>query len=217
MTRLSKYAFLLVMSFFSSAQVYAQKTAAPVVESILQQGFPTQPDALLQVTDSLFNEYESQKNVSSLIFYSYGMLKLASHFKAVNDYVKASEFAKLGFFYLDEAVDTHENDRRVRYLRARVDAYLPAELGRCVVTLYDTSILLDDVGKFDISMILHINYMRYRALFSCRKFKQAEVILSEMKKGGPNRLRLLSYGIDDVPEWDVDEMTQVIIPLVKGE
>ncbi|KFK94354.1 MULTISPECIES: hypothetical protein [unclassified Serratia (in: enterobacteria)] len=215
MILLNKYILLLLMPCLFFAPAYAQRTEPSVVETILQRGFPTQPGALAQVTDSLFDEYERQKNVSSLIFYSYGMLKLASHFKTVNDYVKASEFAKLGFFYLDEAVDTHENNPRVRYLRARVDAYLPAELGRCVVTLHDTNTLLKE--NFDSNMMFHINYMQYRALHSCKKNSQAAALLSEMKKGELSQLKLLPYSIDDVPEWDINEVTQIIIPLVKGE
>ncbi|MDR0806407.1 MAG: hypothetical protein LBN41_06685 [Enterobacteriaceae bacterium] len=189
---------------------------APAVETILQKGFPVKADELEKTTDSLFQEYESQKNISSLVFYSYGMLRLANHFSQVNDFVRASEYAKTGFFYLDEAVDLYEDNPRVRYLRARVDAYLPANLGRCVVTLYDTDILLKEKTKFDKDILAQINYMRYRALYSCKEYKQADALLAQIKEENPN-LNLLSLGVDGTPEWDVNEVTQVMMPLVKGE
>ncbi|WP_434777978.1 hypothetical protein [Neisseria sp. Ec49-e6-T10] len=209
--------FVFFISLFLFTHVHAQVANVPVVQTVIQKGFPVQPDELLKTTHALFSEYKSQKNVSSLIFYSYGMLRLANHFKALNDYVNASEYAKLGFFYLDEAVDTHENDMRVRYLRARVDAYLPADLGRCVVTLYDTDILLKEKKQFDHDVLAQIQYMRYRALLSCKENKKADVLLAQMKKASPSQIKLLSLGVESTPEWDVNEITQVVMPLVKGE
>ena len=70
------------------------------------------------------------------------MLRQANYFVGTNDIIKASEYAKTGFFYLDEAVDLNQNQPLIRYLRAKVDAYLPADLGRCVITLEDSDILL---------------------------------------------------------------------------
>lgn len=45
-------------------------------------------------------------------------------------------------FSTDEAVDLYAENPLVRYMRARVDAYLPAAIGRCVVTLNDTEQML---------------------------------------------------------------------------
>ena len=137
----------------------AAPTYTPVVESILHNGFPTQPDVLAKTTQSLSDEFKKTGNIASLVFYAYGMLRQANYFLTTNDIIRASEYAKTGFFYLDEAVDLNQNIPLIRYLRAKVDAYLPAELGRCVITLEDTDILL----KQELSSRIrdNVNDMRY--------------------------------------------------------
>ncbi|MBK4715282.1 MULTISPECIES: hypothetical protein [Tenebrionibacter/Tenebrionicola group] len=211
MTRFNKFALALGMALAFSAAA-----GAPEVETVLQRGFPTQASELVKTTNKLHSEYKKQNNVSSLVFYSYGMLRLANHYKSVNDVVNASEYAKLGFFWLDEAVDSHENDARVRYLRMRIDAYLPEELGRCVVALNDANILLRQKETWSDEIVAHINFMRYRALLSCKKDKQAAGLLEAMKNGGAVQARLLALG-NGTPEWDASEVTQIVMPLVKGE
>ncbi len=199
----------LLMSFCAQA-------ALPALDAVLQKGFPTQPAALASTTDALYQEYESQHAVASLVFYAYGMLRLANHYKAANDFVNASEYAKLGFFWLDEAVDTHENDMRVRYLRARVDAWLPADLGRCVVTLNDTELMQKHPQDFSVDMQNTIVAMRYRALVSCKETEQVKALLSEIKKEG-SASALSALGAEEAPEWSINEITQVVMPLMKGE
>ncbi len=211
MTRLNKCIAVLGLSL----SVFAH-AALPALDAVLQKGFPTQAAALTTTTQALYQEYESQHAVASLVFYSYGMLRLANHYKAANDFVNASEYAKLGFFWLDEAVDTHENDMRVRYLRARVDAWLPADLGRCVVTLNDTELMSQHKGEFSASLQTNIDFMRYRALLSCKEQAQASALLAQIKKDGAASA-LLSLGADETPEWSMDEITQVVMPLMKGE
>lgn len=195
----------------------AQAAGASALEEVLQKGFPVKTDELTTTTHALLGEYQSQKSVITLVFYAYGMLRLADSYKSVNDYVNASEYAKLGFFWLDDAVDSHENDMRVRYLRARVDAWLPAALGRCVVTLADTDLLLKAQAIFDTDVIAMINVMRYRALLNCNENTQAEALLAMMKAGNAGQEKLLSLGVNGVPEWSVSEIAQVITPLMKGD
>lgn len=195
---------------------FLAQAALPALDSVLQNGFPTQPAALTSTTQALYQEYESQHSVASLIFYSYGMLRLANHYEAANDFVNASEYAKLGFFWLDEAVDTHENDMRVRYLRARVDAWLPAKLGRCVVTLGDTALMGQHKQAFSAELQTNIDFMRYRVLLSCKAPDKARALLADIKKDAKVPA-LLSLGADDTPEWSMDEITQVVVPLMKGE
>lgn len=200
---------LLLMSFFATA-------ALPALDSVLQKGFPTEVTALTRTTDALYQEYESQQSVASLVFYAYGMLRLADHYKAVNDFVNASEYAKLGFFWLDEAVDSHEGDMRLHYLRARVDAWLPAELGRCVVTLHDTELMAQHKDAFSAALRRTIPLMRYRALLNCNEQAQAGALLSEIKKDDAASAQL-SLNAQEAPAWSIDEITQVVIPLMKGE
>ncbi|HBQ7916130.1 TPA: hypothetical protein L8S41_004646, partial [Klebsiella aerogenes] len=81
------------------------------------------------------------------------MLRQANYYQSVNDLINASEYAKTGFFYLDESVDANEDNMLIRYLRARVDAWLPVELGRCVITIEDTDLLLENKEKFSGEVI----------------------------------------------------------------
>lgn len=190
----------------------AAPSYAPVVESILHNGFPTQPDVLAQTTQSLSDEFKETGNLATLVFYAYGMLRQANYFLSTNDIIKASEYAKTGFFYLDEAVDLNPNKPLIRYMRAKVDAYLPAELGRCVITLEDSYILL----KQKLSSVIrdNVNNMRYRAFYNCKRYQQAGQLLSNLQVYNPNKKINMAYNGSST--WDLDEVTQIIIPLVRG-
>ncbi|MEB7543064.1 hypothetical protein [Enterobacter huaxiensis] len=187
----------------------------PVAERVIQHGFPTQPAALAEVTQSLFQEYSRSDNPLSLVFYAYGMLRQADYFLTASDLIRASEYAKTGFFYLDEAVELHEDDPKIRYLRARVDAWLASDLGRCVITLNDTALMLNNAQGFSVGLVEHIKGMRYRALLSCKRSQQAKRLLSEIKKQDPDAAAALESG--SAPEWDMTEVTQIVLPLVKGK
>lgn len=134
-------------------------------------------------------------------------------FLATNDIIKASEYAKTGFFYLDEAVDLNQNIPLIRYLRAKVDAYLPAELGRCVITLEDTDILL----KQELSSRIrdNVNDMRYRASYNCKLYQQAGQLLSILQVDNPNKKIDMAYNGSST--WELDEVTQIIIPLMRAK
>ncbi|HCK0912852.1 hypothetical protein FOT85_23775 [Klebsiella michiganensis] len=189
----------------------AAPSYAPVAESILHNGFPTQPDVLAKTTQSLSDEFNETGNIASLVFYAYGMLRQANYFLGTNDFIKASEYAKTGFFYLDEAVDLNQNKPLVRYLRAKVDAYLPAELGRCVITLEDSDILLKQ--KLSSRIRDNVNDMRYRAFYNCKLYKQAGQLLSILQVHNPNKKIDMSYNGSSI--WELDEVTQIITPLVR--
>lgn len=200
----------LLCAVFSGS---ALASTVPTVEKIMQSGFPAQPDALAKMNEALFAEYEANKNVLSLIFYAYGMLRQAENYSATNDFIHAYEYARTGFYYLDEAVDSHEDDLLVRYLRARVDAYT-AGSGRCVVTLKDTAIMLEHSPVLNAGLIEHINAMRYRALIKCQQPQKASQVLAQLRQ--QNASSADSLISDIAPQWDMNEVTQVLIPMVKG-
>lgn len=187
---------------------------APVAEQVVKSGFPTQAEMLAEMTDALFTEYKSNDNALSLVFYAYGMLRQADYFLKTNDFIRASEYGKTGFFYLDEAVDLYEDNLLVRYMRARVDAWLPADIGRCVVTLKDTELMLKKPDVFNAGLMAHINEMRYRALLSCKRESQADALLKEIELRNASAASSLASGT--APEWDINEVTEVLLPLVKG-
>lgn len=205
--------FLLAMSMAPEANA-----ATPgATDQVLLQGFPSQSDALATLTGALKQEYETRHNVMALVFYAYGLLRQADNYAAANDFIHASEYAKSGFFWLDEAVDLHEDNVRVRYLRARVDAYLPADSGRCVVTISDTEQMLADKSVFTAALRDHIAAMRYRALRNCQDTVRANAWLAQIKAQNTALAQSLTRDFNVVPSWDSEELTQVLMPLGKGE
>ncbi|WP_228306481.1 hypothetical protein [Klebsiella aerogenes] len=194
---------------------FAESVATPVANRVLQDGFPHEPASLASTTTHLFKEYERTNNVGVLIFYSWGMLRQAAHYQNVNDLIHASEYAKTGFFYLDESVDTHEDNLLIRYLRARVDAWLPANLGRCVITIGDTDSLMRNKDKFSAEIVRKINEMRLRALHQCHNKQQEEQLLQQLRSVGQNLK--IDYENNNPPPWEMAEVLQVIVPVIKGD
>ncbi|APZ06044.1 hypothetical protein [Kosakonia cowanii] len=190
--------------------------AAPAseVEKIIAQGFPAQQHALIETTSALWNEYRREHHVASLIFYAYGLLQQAKHYVAINDFIHAAEYAKTGFFYLDEAVESNDDNLRLHYLRARIDAYLPAKSGRCIIALHDTERLINATGLFDANMLIPIRYMRYRALIDCGLSHDAGQLLNELRQTGTRAEKYTLLPPGTAPEWDLQEITQIVMPLL---
>lgn len=208
--------FLLCWFLLCLAYVGNIKAApAPVAEHVIKSGFPQEADMLAEMTQSLFKEYKANDNPLSLVFYAYGTLRQADRALQTNDFIRASEYGKTGFFYLDEAVDLYEDNMLVRYMRARVDAWLPASIGRCVVTLNDTEKMLNTPDVFNAGLVEHINEMRYRALLSCKHKRQADALLAEIELRNANTASSLASG--SAPEWDINEVTEILLPLAKGK
>ncbi|HDR2835619.1 TPA: hypothetical protein QCK25_003798 [Enterobacter mori] len=203
--------FLLCLAYVGNINA----APAPVAEHVIKSGFPQEADMLAEMTQSLFKEYKANDNPLSLVFYAYGTLRQADRALQTNDFIRASEYGKTGFFYLDEAVDLYEDNMLVRYMRARVDAWLPASIGRCVVTLNDTEKMLNTPDVFNAGLVEHINEMRYRALLSCKRKRQADALLAEIELRNANTASSLASG--SAPEWDINEVTEVLLPLAKGK
>lgn len=203
--------FLLCLAYVGNINA----APAPVAEHVIKSGFPQEADMLAEMTQSLFKEYKANDNPLSLVFYAYGTLRQADRALQTNDFIRASEYGKTGFFYLDEAVDLYEDNMLVRYMRARVDAWLPASIGRCVVTLNDTEKMLNTPDVFNAGLVEHINEMRYRALLSCKRKRQADALLTEIELRNANTASSLASG--SAPEWDINEVTEVLLPLAKGK
>ena len=203
--------FLLCLAYVGNINA----APAPVAEHVIKSGFPQEADMLAEMTQSLFKEYKANDNPLSLVFYAYGTLRQADRALQTNDFIRASEYGKTGFFYLDEAVDLYEDNMLVRYMRARVDAWLPASIGRCVVTLKDTEQMLNTPDVFNAGLVEHINEMRYRALLSCKRKRQADALLAEIELRNANTASSLASG--SAPEWDINEVTEILLPLAKGK
>ncbi|EIV5431127.1 TPA: hypothetical protein QHR59_000553 [Klebsiella aerogenes] len=143
------------------------------------------------------------------------MLRQANYYQSINDLINASEYAKTGFFYLDEAVDTNEDNMLIRYLRARVDAWLPVGLGRCVITIEDTDLLLNNKDKFSSEIIGNILTMRLRALRNCHMKQQEKQLADHLRR--INQQREIDFENNEMPAWEMAEVLQVIVPVIKGE
>lgn len=218
MIRLGKHTLLIALCLLLAGGINVVRAGTlPAVEGILQQGFPERAGELAKITQSLFQEYQHERNVVSLIFYAYGLLLQAQYFNANRDYINAAEYSRTAFFYLDEAVEEREDNPRVRYLRARVDAWLPAGVGRCVITLNDTAHLLEKMQGLTPSVLIRINMMRYRALFSCHKFALAEQLMQQIEAQDRSLAQFITAGSSGAPPWDVHEINEIVIPLLKGE
>jgi len=202
----------LIVSFYN-----ARAGTLPAIESVLQKGFPQQADELTKITEALFQEHQQHKNVVSLIFYSYGLLLQAKNFTAKHNYINAAEYSRMAFFYLDEAVESHEDNLRVRYLRARIDAWLPATSGRCVITLNDTVKLNGNLSGLTKTVAMRINLMRYRALLSCQKYTEAEQLLQRMSAKDAG-IAPFTVGDDSpAPEWSMQEIGEIVMPLLRSD
>ncbi|KLF58246.1 hypothetical protein YA36_11560 [Klebsiella aerogenes] len=206
---------LLLCLSMVTFSVFAENVSTPVTARVLQDGFPGEPQALASITSDLFKEYERTNKVGTLIFYSWGMLRQANYYQSINDLINASEYAKTGFFYLDEAVDTNEDNMLIRYLRARVDAWLPVGLGRCVITIEDTGLLLNNKDKFSSEIIGNIPTMRLRALHNCHMKQQEKQLADHLRR--VNQQREIDFENNEMPAWEMAEVLQVIVPVIKGE
>lgn len=207
----------VLLLYLSTAvfSVFAVAVPTSAVNRVLQDGFPTQPAALSSITDDLQKEYEHTGNVGALIFYSWGLLRQADYFQGANDLINASEYAKTGFFYLDESVEANEDKLLIRYLRARVDAWLPASLGRCVITIDDTERLLKEGEKLSPEIVYNINKMRLRALHYCHQEQQEKQLLQHIQIVNPEFK--MDYEHSASPAWEMAEVMQIIIPVIRGD
>lgn len=202
---------LLLVAFLSAAT----PNRTPTIERILREQFPTQQTALVETTQSLLEEYRDTKKIAALIFYAYAMLKQADYFVITNDVVNASEYAKTGFFYLDEAVELNENALRIRYLRAKVDAYLPPVLGRCVIAIEDTGLLLTGHKNFSREINSHVINMRYSSLVNCNKHEQARQFLAQYREAGT--ISEIKSAAGETSSWDSWELKEIILPIMEGD
>lgn len=76
------------------------------------------------------------------LYEGYAWVFSAEKYSKEKNYLRAAEYLKRGFFLIDEAVDSDPDNWRLRYLRMRLDAFVPSDLGRYVVALKDASLLM---------------------------------------------------------------------------
>ncbi|HIB3284229.1 TPA: hypothetical protein ACWWUM_003438, partial [Klebsiella oxytoca] len=79
--------------------------------------------------------------------------------------------------------------------------------------LEDTDILL----KQELSSRIrdNVNDMRYRAFYNCKLYQQAGQLLSILQVDNPNKKIDMAYNGSST--WGLDEVTQIIIPLMRAK
>jgi len=103
-------------------------------------------------------------DLTSKLYEGYAWVFSAGEFQRRKNYLRAAEDLKRGFFLIDEAVDSAPDNWRLRYLRLRMDAFVPAQLGRYVIALKDAGILVEALPGLPVQMPPLILALRAAAL-----------------------------------------------------
>lgn len=198
--------------YFQQLNALVEQQATPRLQAILSLSPQQSMSRLTQAVDQLTNAYQRQpEDLVAMLYAGYGQLFLSQKKLEKKDYLQAAELAKLGFFLLDQAAETHEDDWRLRYLRLRMDAFVPADNGRCVVALADSQFLLHQP---EVPTSLHplLLLMRLKAQQACghpTQSTQAQLI----QQGEMGRYLQAYLRKPEAPDWLPVEIKQVLQPL----
>ena len=196
-------------------QVQQQAQNNPVLKTILtikRQAPVNELDNATAFLEKTFNE--KAEALAAKMFYGYGQLFMATNYLSKKNYLKAAESSKLGFFYVDEAAETDENNWRMRYLRARMDSFVPASNGRCVIALKDTAYLQENT-EVPASLKPMLYLMSARANTSCQHSEAADKQWVSLAQMGEEGKRLSALRTHPSPEWSESELTSVILPVTE--
>lgn len=103
------------------------------------------------------------EDLPAKLYEGYGWLFMAGEYVKQQNYFRAAELAKRGFFLMDEAVDQNPEDWRLRLLRARMDCYVPAKFGRHVVALKDLRYLQEHPEQVPAELHPLVDFLQARA------------------------------------------------------
>ncbi|ERK16522.1 hypothetical protein L580_0097 [Serratia fonticola AU-P3(3)] len=213
--RLKRYAvtFLLLASSMAQANSVTQDNARlQAILAINSQAAMSQLTNATSQLEVLYQQYPDYRIAK--MFYGYGQLFMATEFLAKKNYLRAAESSKLGFFYIDEAAESDEHDWQMRFLRARMDAFVPASHGRCVVALKDLTYLQQNAAvpaELKPMMIL----MSAHALGSCQRQGDAKAAWAALALLGEEGKRLSELKGRSAPEWTSAELSTIIQPLTE--
>lgn len=166
-----------------------------------------------QATKALqaYIETHPQDTVAKM-YYGYGQLFLAGDYLKKKNYLRVAESAKRGFFFMDEAAETDLDNWRLRFVRLRMDAFVPAE-GRCVVAIKDAT-YLHAATTIPAELQPFITFMQARAYSSCGKQDLADAAYQSLKQAGKRGAALLALPKDAIPPLSEDEVKLVLQPLL---
>jgi hypothetical protein len=120
----------------------------------------------------------------------------------------------LGFFYIDEAAESDEHDWQMRFLRARMDAFVPTSNGRCVVALKDLTYLQQNTAV-PAALKPMMTLMLAHALDGCQREADAKAAWTALAQQGEEGKRLSELKGRSAPEWTSAELSAIIQPLAE--
>lgn len=175
-------------------------------------------DGVAEQTIEALAAYREQHpdDLYAKMYEGYGWLFTAGEYVKKQNYFRAAELAKRGFFLIDEAVDQQPDDWRLRFLRARLDVYVPAEFGRHVVALKDLDYLRQRQGELPASLAALIDFLQIRALDADGQQAQAESLREQLRRS-PLWAELLQQPAPSRLFLTSEEIQYVLAPIVEGE
>jgi len=108
------------------------------------------------------------------LYEGYAWVFSAGELNRRKNYLRAAEDIKRGFFLIDEAVDSEPDNWRLRYLRLRMDAFVPETLGRYVIALKDAAILSETLAQLPPALPPLLEALRAAAVERADKLPESE-------------------------------------------
>lgn len=168
-----------------------------------------------QVIESLATYREQHPDdLYAKLYEGYGWLFTAGEYLKQQNYFRAAELAKRGFFLMDEAVDQAPENWRLRFLRARLDLYVPAEFGRHVVALKDLRYLDEHPEQVPPAMAELVDFLQVRAFAAAGQEPEAEQLRSQLARSPLWAALLQEQGRLFLT---AEEIQYVLAPIVRGE
>lgn len=84
-----------------------------------------------------------------------------------------------------------------------------------MITIEDTDLLLENKEKFSSEVINNIITMRLRALHNCHRKQQEKQLTEHLRR--INQQREIDFESNQSPVWEMAEVMQVIVPVIKGD
>ncbi len=178
--------------------------------SIITINTSTSLSELTLSTDTLKLWIEQNPNdLFAKMYYGYGLLFLSSHYQKNKNYMRAAELSKQGFFYIDEAAEQKPDAWRLRYLRARMDSFVPTDEGRCVIALNDLK-TLNGTQHLPNDLKGIIAYLYINALIHCQQSDQAKKIETQLGElpGHGNLFAQLNHVVPFLTEEEISNILQ---------
>lgn len=206
---------LLLASGMTQANNPVQSAPNPRLQAMLAVNSQASMSQLTHATNQLQVLYQQHPDYRiAKMFYGYGQLFIATEFLAKKNYLRAAEASKLGFFYIDEAAESHQQDWQMRFLRARMDAFVPTSNGRCVVALKDLG-YLQQKAEVPTDLRPMMTLMSAHALTHCQRESDAKAAWSALVQQGEEGKRLSELPGRSAPEWTAAELSAIIQPLAE--